>query len=164
MLLYSPRWLFLIPGLILSAVGAFASAAIAMWGFRIGSAQLDVGTLAVTCMAVLVGFQLLSFGLYAKVYAISENLIPHDPRLAKLCQIVTLELGITVSLVVLGAGVALMIYALLVWWEAGFGPLPWHENLRRVIPAATLTLLGVQVLFSSFFLSVLGMKASRRER
>lgn len=164
MLLYSPRWLFLVPGLLLAGSGAIFSTIIAVDGLRIGNAQLDVGSLAVSCMGILVGFQLVAFAFYAKVYAISEGLLPNDKRLDSFMRFLTLERGIVLSLAVAAAGLGLLLHAAFVWWQADFGPLPWHENLRRIIPAITMILLGGQAVFACFFLSILGLKTIKNDQ
>ena len=165
MLLYSPRWLFLVPGLLLSAFGAALAAVLAVQNLSIGGVVLNVGTLMMACMAVVVGFQLTAFAFYTKIFATAEGLLPEDPNLNRLFHFFTLEKGIAAGLLVLAAGLALLLRAVWFWKEASFGPLPsMEENLRRLIPAAALILLGVQSIFSSFFLSVLGLKTTRLNR
>jgi len=165
MLLYSPRWLFLVPGLLLAAIGAALAAVLAVQNIQIGGVILNVGTLMMACMAVVVGFQLTAFAFYTKIFAIAEGLLPEDPSLNRLFHFFTLEKGIVAGLLVLAAGLALLLRAVWLWKEASFGPLPsMEENLRRLIPAAALILLGVQSIFSSFFLSVLGLKTTRLNR
>ncbi len=164
MLIYSPRWLFLMPGLCLSGVGIILSAALAVRDIQVGQIQLNVGTLMMACMAVVVGFQLVAFAFFTKVFAIAEGLLPEDPKLSRVFKVFTLEKGIVVGLLVLTAGVALFLRALWLWQQAHFGQLPsTEENLRRLIPAATLILLGIQSVFSSFFMSVLGLKTVKRQ-
>ena len=163
MLIYSPRWLFLMPGLLLSALGIIFSAALAVKDLQLGGIQLNVGTLMMACMSVVVGFQLVAFAFFTKVFAIAEGLLPEDPKLAQVFKIFTLEKGIIAGLLVLLAGLAIFLRALWLWRQADFGLLPsTAENLRRLIPAATLMLLGVQTVFSSFFMSVLGLKTVKR--
>ena len=164
MLIYSPRWLFLMPGLLLSALGIIFSAALAVKDLQLGGIQLNVGTLMMACMSVVVGFQLVAFAFFTKVFAIAEGLLPEDPKLAQVFKIFTLEKGIIAGLLVLLAGLAMFLRALWLWQQADFGLLPsTAENLRRLIPAATLMLLGVQTVFSSFFMSVLGLKTVKRQ-
>jgi glycosyltransferase involved in cell wall biosynthesis len=164
MLIYSPRWLFLMPGLLLSALGILFSAALAVQDIQIGGIQLNVGTLMMACMGVVVGFQLVAFAFYTKVFAIAEGLLPEDPKLSRVFKTFTLEKGIVVGLVVLLAGLVMFLRALWLWKQAHFGLLPsMEENLRRLIPAATLVLLGIQTVFSSFFMSVLGLKTVKRQ-
>ena len=164
MLIYSPRWLFLVPGLLLSTLGIFLSTALAVKDVQVGGVQLNVGTLMMACMSVVVGFQLVAFAFYTKVFAIAEGLLPEDPKLTRVFKIFTLEKGIVAGLLVLLAGLVMFLRALWLWKEANFGILPsTEENLRRLIPAATLILLGVQSIFSSFFMSVLGLKTVKRQ-
>src|SRR5205823_14168995 len=120
------------------------------------------GTMAVTSAAVLVGFQLIAFAGFTKVFAIAEGLLPNDPSLAKLFRFVNLERGATAGILIFLAGGFLLIRALLIWKGAGFGEISYSENLRRVIPSVTLIAVGIQVIFSSFFLSVLGLKTGHR--
>jgi glycosyltransferase involved in cell wall biosynthesis len=163
MLIYSPRWLFLAPGLLLSALGILLAAALSVNDIRIDGVQLNVGTLMMACMAVVVGFQLVAFAFFTKVFAIAEGLLPEDPKLARVFKIFTLEKGIAAGLIVLIAGTVLFLRALWLWQQSHFGLLPsMEENLRRLIPAATLMILGVQGVFSSFFMSVLGLKTVSR--
>jgi len=163
MLIYSPRWLFLAPGLLLSVLGIILAAALSVNDIKISAVQLNVGTLMVACMGVVVGFQLVAFAFFTKVFAIAEGLLPEDPRLARVFKLFTLEKGIVAGLVVLLVGMILFLRALWLWQQAHFGLLPsTEENLRRLIPSATLLILGVQVVFSSFFMSVLGLKTVSR--
>ena len=162
MLLFSPRWLFLIPGLILAIVGLIGMLLLSYSQFGLAGLTLDAGTMAVTSAAVLVGFQLITFACFTKVFAIAEGLLPNDPSLAKLFRFINLERGVLAGILMLMAGGFLLIRALLIWKGAGFGEISYSENLRRVIPAMTLIAVGIQVIFSSFFLSVLGLKTGHR--
>jgi len=162
MLIYSPRWLFLVPGLLLSALGLAASVALSFADLRLGAVDFNVGTLAVACMQVIIGFQLVAFAFYTKVFAIAEGLLPDDPKLTRVFRVFTLEKGILLGLAILLAGMFLLFHALWVWRQADYGLLSPEENLRRLIPAVTLVVLGVQTVFSSFFMSVLGLKTQSR--
>jgi glycosyltransferase involved in cell wall biosynthesis len=163
MLLFSPRWLFLAPGILLSALGVIFSAALSVNDIKIGSVAFDVGTLAVACMTVIIGFQLVAFAFFTKVFAIAEGLLPDDPKFSRLFKFFTLEKGIGFGLFVLLAGVVLLVRALWIWKLAHYGDLQPVENLRRLIPAVTLIVLGVQTVFSSFFMSALGLKTATRK-
>jgi glycosyltransferase involved in cell wall biosynthesis len=163
MLLFSPRWLFLVPGLLLSAAGALFAVALSFTTFRLGAVVFDVGTLTVACMTVIIGFQLVAFAFFTKVFAIAEGLLPDDPQFAHLFKFFTLEKGILAGLALLLAGVALILHALWLWQQAGYGTLPYADNLRRLIPATTLVVVGIQAVFSSFFLSALGLRTATRK-
>jgi glycosyltransferase involved in cell wall biosynthesis len=163
MLLFSPRWLFLVPGIFLSLLGIVFGVRLALGDFQIGGVVLNVGTLAVACMTAIVGFQLVAFAFFTKVFAIAEGLLPDDPKLSRLFKIFTLEKGIVFGLLILLAGLVLLANAVWIWKQFGFGQLLPEENMRRLIPAATLVVLGIQIIFSSFFMSALGLKTTTRK-
>jgi glycosyltransferase involved in cell wall biosynthesis len=164
MLLFSPRWLFLVPGLLLSAFGFVLAAVLSFQDIKIGGIVLNVGTLAVASMTVIVGFQLVAFAFFTKVFAIGAGLLPDDPKLTRIFKVFTLEKGLLLGLLVLLGGTLLLVHAVWVWQQAHFGVLPsTEENIRRLIPAATLVVLGIQTIFSSFFMSTLGLKTVARK-
>jgi len=164
MLLFSPRWLFLVPGLLLSAFGFVLAAVLAFADIKIGGIVLNVGTLAVASMTVIVGFQLVAFAFFTKVFAIGAGLLPDDPKLTRIFKVFTLEKGLLLGLLVLLGGTLLLVHAVWVWQQAHFGVLPsTEENIRRLIPAAMLVVLGIQTIFSSFFMSTLGLKTAARK-
>ena len=163
MLLFSPRWLFLVPGLLLSVLGIAVSAALSCKTFHLGAVVFNVGTLAVACMTVIIGFQLVAFAFYTKVFAIAEGLLPDDPKLTRVFKVFTLEKGILLGLAILLAGIILLVHALWIWRRTGYGNLSPEDNLRRLIPAVTLVVIGVQTIFSSFFMSALGLKTKSRK-
>ena len=163
MLLYSPRWLFLAPGLALAGLGGLAALAIFFRPLVLGGVRLDAGTLLVACMSVIIGAQLVAFACFAKVFAIAEGLVPEDPRYARVFRVFTLERGLIAGALTLGLGAALLVWSLWIWRQAGFGVLPYDENLRRIIAAVTFLTLGVQIVSGSFFMSVLGLKTISRK-
>jgi glycosyltransferase involved in cell wall biosynthesis len=162
MLLYSPRWLFLMPGLLLFALGVLGMLALAATRMRLGGVAFDVGTLLMTGMAAIIGFQLVTFAFFTKVFAIAEGLLPQDPKLAGIFKVFTLEKGLVAGILISISGLGLLLHAVWVWRQAGYGDLSYADNLRRLIPAATLLILGIQTIFSSFFMSVLGLKTVTR--
>jgi glycosyltransferase involved in cell wall biosynthesis len=164
MLLFSPRWLFLVPGLLLSALGIILAATLSFANFRLGGVEFNVGTLVVSCMTIIIGFQLVAFAFFTKVFAIAEGLLPDDPKLSRLFKVFTLEKGLVLGVLVLLAGIVLLTRSIWIWRQADYGILPsTEENLRRLIPATTLVVLGIQTIFSSFFMSALGLKTVARK-
>jgi glycosyltransferase involved in cell wall biosynthesis len=164
MLLFSPRWLFLVPGLLLSVLGVIFAIALSFTDIKIGGVILNVGTLVMACMTVIVGFQLVAFAFFTKVFAITEGLLPDDPKLSRVFKVFTLEKGLVFGLLVLLGGIVLLVRSVWIWQQAGYGILPsTEENLRRLVPAATLVVLGIQGIFSSFFMSTLGLKTATRK-
>ena len=115
-------------------------------------------------MTVIVGFQLVAFAFFTKVFAIAEGLLPDDPKLSRVFKVFTLEKGLVFGLLVLLGGMVLLALSFWIWHQANYGILPsTEENLRRLIPATTLVVLGIQTIFSSFFMSALGLKTATRK-
>ena len=158
LLLYSPRWLFLYPGLLLMLMGAVVSGWLLVGPRVVDGITLDVHTFLYAAMAIVIGYQTVIFAIFTKVFAITEGLLPEDPRLKKLFLYIKLETGILAGVLLLAAGIALSIYALSFWSSRSFGPLDPSQTLRLVIPAVTLIALGLQTVLSSFFLSILGLE------
>jgi hypothetical protein len=158
LLLYSPRWLFLYPGLALTAAGVLLGGWLLPGPRHLGSVTLDVHTLLFASMAVLVGFQMIGFALFTKVFAIGAGLLPEDPRVAEFSRRVSLETGLIAGGLLAAAGLAGSLYALGVWEQAAFGNLEPTRMLRVVIPAVTAFTLGIEVMLASLFLSVLNLK------
>lgn len=163
MLLFSPRWLFLIPGLSLIVVGALTVLWLLAGPRSIGSVQLDIHTLLVAGFACLLGYQLVVFAAFTKVFAITEGLHPPHRFMKRLFRYLTLETGVVAGLVTSIAGAVLLGIAVWSWRAAGFGSLDPVVTMRQVIPAVLLMTLGVETIFVSFFLSILGMRSSARD-
>lgn len=158
MLLYSPRWLFLYPGLLLMILGALASGWLLLGPRVVEGLTLDVHTLLYAAMAIVMGFQMFVFAVFTKVFGVSEGLLPEDPRLTRLLRYIKLETGLFVGSLLLIIGIAMSVYVLNYWEAQFFGPLNPSKTLRLVIPAVTLITLGLETILSSFFLSILGLK------
>jgi glycosyltransferase involved in cell wall biosynthesis len=157
--LYSPRWLFLYPGLFLMIAGLLVGLWLIPGPRTIGDVTLDVQTLLFAALAVVVGFQSVQFALLSKVFAISEGLLPDDPRLSRLFRYVTLETGLIVGALLVVVGAAGAVYALTNWGvSSDFGDLDPSKSLRITIPSVTAIALGAQVVLGSFFLSLLGLR------
>jgi glycosyltransferase involved in cell wall biosynthesis len=160
LLLYSPRWLFLYPGAFLMLAGLVVGGWLIPGPRRIGGVGFDVHTLLFAAGAIIIGFQSVVFAFFTKIFAISEGLLPEDPRLTKAFKYITLETGLAAGSLLVVAGLAGSLYAFLHWSLGSFGVLDVTRTLRIVIPSLTALMLGSEVILSSFFLSVLGM--SRR--
>ncbi len=159
LLLYSPRWLYLVPGLLLAALGAFLILWLLPGPRRLLGLTLDVHTMMAGGAMVLVGTQAILFGVFAKIFAITEGLRPMDPFFARLFdRYVTLETGLLAGAVTSLAGLALVARVVVAWRAAGWGPLDETETLRWMIPGTLLLALGAEAIFASFFLSILGLK------
>lgn len=156
-LVYSPRWLFLIPGALLMALGAVGYA-VALPGLVVGGLAFDLHTLLFASVAMICGYQSLTFSVFTKTFAITEGLLPEDARFNRLFTVINLEKGLVVGGIALLAGLVLLGYAVNAWRLVDFGQLDYIHTMRRAIPGATLTALGFQTVLSSFFLSILGTR------
>jgi glycosyltransferase involved in cell wall biosynthesis len=157
LLVYSPRWLFLYPGAFLMLAGLVIGGWLIPGPRRIGGVGFDVHTLLYAAGAIIIGFQSVVFAFFTKIFAISEGLLPEDPRLTRAFKYITLETGLAAGSLLVVAGLAGSLYAFLHWSLGSFGPLDATRTLRIVIPSLTALMLGSEVILSSFFLSVLGM-------
>ena len=157
LLLYSPRWLFLYPGIALCVAGLCVSLWLLPGPRVIGQVQLDFHTLLFGAMAILIGFQSITFATFSKIFAIVEGLAPEDERLNRLFPYITLEVGLAVGALLAAVGIAFWVFGLSYWKSQHFGLLDPERTLRIVIPGFVSLVLGIQTILSSFFLSVLGM-------
>jgi hypothetical protein len=157
LLLYSPRWLFLYPGIAVLLLGISLSVWLLPGPRMIGTVGFDVHTLLFAAMAILIGFQSILFATFSKVFAISEGLLPEDKRLNQLFKYITLEVGLVVGFLLVLGGAAAWVFSLEYWRLHHFGALDPEKTLRIVIPGVVFFTLGFQIILSSFFLSVLGM-------
>ncbi|HXF40115.1 MAG TPA: glycosyltransferase family 2 protein, partial [Blastocatellia bacterium] len=157
LLLYCPRWLFLYPGALLLTAGLVVGLLLLRGPIVIGRVGFDVHSLLYAALAVVIGFQAITFAVFTKLFAITEGLLPADERLKKLFRYVSLEVGLSIGGALVLAGVAGSIYAFGSWSFRSFPALDPSSMMRIVIPAVTSLTLGCQIIFSSFFLSVLGL-------
>jgi len=155
-LMYSPRWLFMIPGILLVLLGLLGYA-VALPALTFRGATFDAHTLLFGSVFILCGYQSVLFAIFAKTFAIRAGLMPEDPALMRFFKYVRLEVGLVAAVLVLVAGIALLVTAVIQWQGVQFGRLDYAYTMRLVVPGATLTALGFQTLLSSFFVSILGM-------
>jgi glycosyltransferase involved in cell wall biosynthesis len=164
MLLFSPRWLFLYPGIALFAAGIVAGSLLETGPKKLGAVQLDIHTLLLAGFACLIGYQLVVFAVFTKVFAMEQGFHPPNPAYRAMFRYVKLETGLVVGVLMVLAGIAGLVVAVVSWGAADFGSLDPRLTMREVIPAAVLLTLGVQTVFASFFLSILGIdEAEDRE-
>jgi len=157
LLLYSPRWLFLYPGIALLFLGAAVSLWLLPGPRTVGGITFDYHTLLFGAMAILIGFQSVNFAAFSKIFAITEGLLPEDPRLNRLFRYITLEVGLIVGALLILFGAGLWVFGLGFWQSRHFGPLDPEKTLRIIIPGFVSLTLGTEIVLSSFFLSLLGM-------
>jgi cellulose synthase/poly-beta-1,6-N-acetylglucosamine synthase-like glycosyltransferase len=158
LLLYSPRWLFLYPGIALMAAGLIVGAALLQGPVTVEGITFDAQTLLYSAAAVILGFQGIAFAVFTKVFAISEGLLPEDHKLSFNTIKPNLERGLILGATLLAVGLAFSVFSVWTWRRAGFGGLQPAHTLRIIIPAVTAMIIGMQTVFSSFFLGVLGLR------
>ncbi len=155
MLLYAPNWLFLLPGGLLMAAGLFLTT----WLFPgprtiAHNVVLDVHTMIFGVIFTLLGAQILAIGSFAKVFSYAERFDRHAVSLKRLLKRVTLEMGLLLGGALFLAGFSRCAWIAWKWAASGFGPL---QQVREVLFWSMWLFLGVQIIFSSFFLSMLGI-------
>ncbi len=156
-LLYSPRWLFLVPGSLLILLGLIGYC-IALPGLTIYGVEFDAHTLLFASLSILCGCQAIQFALFTKTFAITQGLMPEDPRLNRFFKFIYLERGLLLGAGALLVGLVLLLGAVHQWGLADWGRMDYAHTMRWVIPSATLIALGFQTILSSFFVSILGMR------
>jgi glycosyltransferase involved in cell wall biosynthesis len=156
-LLYSPRWLFFIPGLLLMLLGVIGYGMV-FSRVVIGRMHFDAHTLLFASLFVIMGYQAVLFAVSAWTFATAEGLMPLTPALRAGFDAITLEKGIVAGIVAMLVGIVLLVHAILSWRAVAYGALDYSQTMRWVIPGVTLVAIGFQTVLSSFFLSVLGMQ------
>lgn len=158
MLLYSPDWLFILPGMLLFILGLGGFSILLPKPLTIGAITFDLSTLIVFSSATLVGAQILGFGILIKVYAISSGIWPGHDRWLRFARGRSIDLGLLLGTLFLLFGLSILFWAVDEWREAKFAALNYQESLRTTITAVTAIAFGLQTLFTSFAIAMVGMK------
>jgi len=158
LLIYSPRWLFLYPGIALMLAGLGLLAWLLPGPRHVGAVVLDIHTLVYSSGLIMVGLQACLFSIFTKFFGMTSRLLPPDPFFERAMRYVTLERGLLFGLALLIAGFAGSVYALVDWRGTAFGPQNPGELMRVVVPSLTAITVGMELVFASFFLSVLQLK------
>lgn len=157
-LLFSPRWLFFYPGLILILLGLGLGISVLPGAVEVAGARLDAITLLYAGAAIVVGFQAVVFAALARLYSAAEGFLPDTPPVTRARNLFSLESGLLAGGAMLLVAIVLSVIAFIHWEGSSFHHLDYPSSLRLAIPAAVLLMLGVQTVLSSFFLSVLELK------
>ncbi|WP_297492008.1 glycosyltransferase family 2 protein [Acidocella sp.] len=155
MLLFSPNWLFLYPGMLMMLSGLVLGGWLLVRPLDLGGLRLSVGTLIYCAMLIEVGFQALWFALLSRAYAVQEGLVPQSARMRLADRLVTLEAGLVAGTAVLALGLGLLFHAVSIWSGAKFGVLNVTEIARVCIASSLAISLGFQSVFCSLLLSTL---------
>jgi glycosyltransferase involved in cell wall biosynthesis len=164
-LLFSPRWLFLYPGIALLLLGLAASSLLLLGPFPVGRhISVDLHTLVVTAMATIAGLQTISFAIIARRYAASRGFLPKNPRLEKKAHLFTLEHALVVALVLAVLGITGVVWCLVQWVTVDFGPLEYGQVMRVLIVSMTMVVIAVQLSFTAFLAALLDIPADETTR
>jgi len=158
MLLFSPNWLFLYPGIALMLLGLTVGGFLLGQPIHINSIQLGLDTLIYCSTCVVAGFQAILFSLLSRMYAIQEGLYPKTARDRKYGQLITLERGLVTGGAILLSGLVAFLYAIWEWKQHAFGMLDTERIARVVIPSSMALSLGIEIILFSFLLSTFDLK------
>ncbi|UDY35586.1 glycosyltransferase family 2 protein [Dermatobacter hominis] len=158
LMLYSPRWLFFYPGVVLMVLGVTLGAVLSITPIDLGSFDLDVSSLVVSSGLAVIGYQSIWFAILSKSFASREGLLPMDVRVDRFRQLFPLEKALAVAAVAILLGAVGLAAAVLKW---DFSPQDARSSLRLVVPSMTVLILGVQTALCSLLLGVLSLPSSR---
>ena len=161
LLLFSPRWLFLYPGLVILLLGIVIGAMVVPRPLSVGAVTFDVDTLVAASAMVVIGFQAVLFALFTQVYAGSEGFLPEQQRVRRILRTLSLERGLLVGGVLFVAGIVGLVFSLSYWGSASFHSLDYNHALRLVVPSVTALIVSFQIILGTFFLSILGIRHTR---
>jgi glycosyltransferase involved in cell wall biosynthesis len=164
LLLFSPRWLFLYPGVVTFLLGLLGTLLLFRGELALGGLVFAEHTMVLTAAAINVGFEAMLFWAFAKMVAIQRGLQLGDVTFERLRRAVSLERGIALGAALILLGLAAFVAAFLEWSEVGFGGLTKGVAIRLVIVSSTTLVLGTQILYGSFLFFVLEYRATPRQR
>ncbi len=159
LLIYSPTWLFLYPGLLLTLVGGILSLLLFFGRVNIGFRYIDFHTFIAAGSLMYVGLNTLGFATITRVYGFQTGLIPRKPRFFRLFKYINLEKGLLVGFGLMVLGVGLMAHALQL--SSNFAQIGFDNSVRLVFGGSLALVTGVQIIWTSFVLSMLGLRVAR---
>jgi glycosyltransferase involved in cell wall biosynthesis len=158
LLIYSPRWLFLIPGLISILIGTVILLSLIGGPITINNTTFDIHTMLYASLLVNLGLETIFFAIFSKLFTVNANIVPKDNRYELLIRNFNLERGIILGGVLLILGLIGSVYAVIAWGEQSYGPILPSSMMRITIPSMTLIIVGIQIVFASFFITILNHK------
>jgi hypothetical protein len=155
LLLYSPAWLFLIPGILIVLLGAAISMRLFFGPIVIGFRYIDFHTFIAAGSLVYLGLNLLAFAVITRVHAFNSGLLPRKPRLFNLFKYFNLEKGLLAGGLLFSLGLVLLVFALTI--SSSFAQIGFDTSVRLVFGGSLALVSGAQIIFTSFVLSILGI-------
>lgn len=157
LLIYTPQWLFLYPGIFMILAGSILSGILVFNQVSINHINFDVHTLLYSITFFYIGFQFISFYIFTRYFGINNGFLPQSLKFNKILNLLKLERSILIGIFFIILGIYLSVHALLIWKQNGFGELNPSQVFRIVIPATFALIIGIQLILNSFFLSILGI-------
>lgn len=158
LLMYSPKWLFFLPSLFIFFVSLSGLLALLPGTRNIFNLNLDIHTLTIAGAMAVLSYQLFLFAVFIRIYSMNQGLFPAKKKHMIFFKIFTLERGLGIGFSVLIIGLIVFSVLLNKWAKTGFGEInDISASFRLLIPSITLISLGIQTIFSSFFLRILGI-------
>ena len=161
LLMFSPRWLFLYPGLALILFGLAGVILLFSGPFMIGGIGLDANSFMVAAISILVGTQIVGFGLIARRFATSNGFLPDSKRLSTAMAVFTVERGLILAIAIIVVGIGGVTWSLSKWAALDFGSLNDPIVLRVMILSLAAIASGVQIAFTSFLLGIIDLPLRR---
>jgi glycosyltransferase involved in cell wall biosynthesis len=161
LMMYSPNWTFLYPGLILSVVGLLMMVIIGVGPTKIGNVNFGINTMMYGSASLLVGVNIILFSMFTKAYALSSGFIPNSPKTIGIFEKFTVEKGVVIGVALTLLGIAATIFAFIIWGNNSFGNLQPESIMKITIPATTLIAIGIELIFASFFLGILEIERKK---
>ncbi|MEO1815670.1 MAG: glycosyltransferase family 2 protein [Acetobacterium sp.] len=161
LMMYSPNWTFLYPGLILSVVGLLMMVIIGVGPTKIGNVNFGINTMMYGSASLLVGVNISLFSMFTKAYALSSGFIPNSPKTVGILEKFTVEKGVVIGVILTLLGIVATIFAFVIWGNNSFGNLQPESIMKITIPATTLIAIGIELIFASFFLGILEIERKK---
>ncbi|MDR0478063.1 MAG: glycosyltransferase family 2 protein [Desulfobulbaceae bacterium] len=164
LLIHTPRWLFFYPGLFFLLLGALGAAILSTGGIELGAIGLDIHTFLASCMMIVLGMQLLCFGLVSRQFAVNSGFIPPPNYFQKALAALSIEKLLIGAAVMIVAAALGFLFCLFAWARAGFGPLQYGSLAHALMLSLTIGCCGVQLVFESFLLAIMdnGLRNQRK--
>lgn len=164
LLLYSPKWLFFYPGIVLTILGILISIPLLFGPVQLGRITLDINTLMYASLLTIIGMQSVLFSVFTHIFGVNSNLLPQDQVTDKFLSRAGLEQGLIIGAFMIILGFASSLGAVIYWSNNRFGDIDPTFSMRLVIPGAVLFTLGFEILFASFFISILNIKLKQADK
>jgi len=158
LLMLSPRWLFLYPGIFLILIGLIGMAFLTKGPLQFGNISIGVHTLLLSGGAILSGTQSVSFAFLTKQYAINSGFLPKDRSVERILNFFSLEFLLIFGCIIIVTGLITIFYSIFLWSQVQFGDLIPEKMMRLLVPAVTMVVVGIQIVLTAFFKSILGFE------